>query len=205
MSAHDLAVAIAGPPSTPSVELQSRLRARDGAGRALLSGAAAVVIYQELEIYFRSRQVVCPYARTIDIQYFAEDTLDVEFSDWNRVVVAKRVAVIYAIGSPCDFEQARHWCDQTIVRTYTWAGRRQCRPDTPFVDIRDDSVAYVIGMGPQYPKQHPRYAPRLCLVAVNEASIREVSNEMRGSIWRAVLQRVGVAYDPDQVWLPVTS
>lgn len=153
--------------------------------------------------YFDSGQVVCPYAKTSVKHYFGDDQLGYLNGLIVAAVAARQVAIIRTDVAQRDFAAAENWCQCVLDRLRLLVSDHPARrPGTPFVEATN-CVLYAIGMGPQYPERHPRYAPALCLVVVNEVSIREVPAEVRGPIWRAVLDRAGVIYDPDQVWLPM--
>jgi len=162
----------------------------------------------ELDEHFNSGKVVCPFARTVDKVYFADNQVDAAaVGRWVATLLARNVAVVYAAGRDRDYEGARAWCEKMLVglqgliphseRTPVGEGRL-----TPFMTAGSDTF-YTIGMGPQYPSGHTRYAPRLCLVSVNERQIREVAIEKREKIRAAMQQRIGVPYDADEVWLAV--
>ena len=159
---------------------------------------------EHLRSYFDSGTVVCPYARTT--HKYITSANDFVPDAWIAALLAREASVIMTEGAR-DYEQARKWCFLTIDKLEELIPNTSTLPmqgeiKLPFFYFGAETF-YVIGMGPQYDEQHPRYAPYLCLVAVNERSIRETPLEKREPIRRAMAARAGKAYSADSVWLPL--
>ncbi len=153
-----------------------------------------------LRAYFESGAVICPFARSAALSFFDARGLATTAGSWLDVLRAGGVAVVTAGDDLLDFDTAGQWCRDTLARLQALAGADDS--PWPFFHTGADTF-YVIGMGPQYPEMHPRYAPALCLSAVNEAEVRRVPERLRAPIRSAMLERTGVLYDADHVWLPL--
>lgn len=160
-------------------------------------------VAQNLALYFRSGAVICPYAKTANIDFFADSDLDI--SRWTHALRNRNVAVVHALSIERSYDQARQWCYDTVERLRKLIDgellHRDERP-LPFL-VFGEETAYAIGMGPQYPWNHPRRAPHLCLVSVNEDEVRQVPVPSRAPIRRAMIARTGDVYDADYIWLPM--
>lgn len=157
----------------------------------------------ELNSYFGSGAVVCPHAQRVQYAYFNDFDFDVE--RWVSVVSARAAAVVLSTGAARSFDEARVWALAAHGRLCRAVGSEpvtHLNRVLPHVEVGALS-AYAIGMGPQYPVEHPRYAPWLCLVSVNGQDVRDVSPQAREPIRRAMVARAGARYDADEVWLPV--
>lgn len=162
---------------------------------------------KELETYFRSGKVICPYARTASFTFMADDELSpATVGQWAHAIVSGDVGVVCATGPSRNYFHARRWCIETVCRLCVRVdgGQFAYRKGAllPYLTLGGVTL-YTIGMGPQYPVAHPRYAPHLCLVSVNEDLIRSVSEHDRGPIRRAMAARTGIIYDADNVWLAI--
>lgn len=171
----------------------------------------------DLRRYFTGDAVVCPYARAARCVFFEEfGEVSPSLSNWAWVLNVRDVAVIIASdGDALSHAEAGAWCLRTLARIRCTIGAEE----QPIVDGRrqphirprlinsliDGQVFYAIGMGPQYPERHPRWAPHLCIVAVNEAEIAAVPRSGREPVWKAIVGRIGKLYNPDEVWLALES
>lgn len=148
--------------------------------------------------YFLSGAAICPYARSASISFFSEDKVRKYPTRWVGDALYLSASVIYASAGERSFEEAQKWCLDTVeaLREPLCMDMSQL----PRVDA-GGSLLFVIGMGPQYPVRHPRYAPQLCLVAVNEAEIQRAPDQVRRVVAAAMIERTGVMYDANQFWL----
>lgn len=156
----------------------------------------------ELKKYFESGSVVCPYARIVQKEFFTDIDIVNNFGHWVTVLLARNACIIMASEDVRNYDQARVWCCETFTTLCSRIPYAEAVFPSPFLHI-GGLVAYTIGMGPQYPKDHVRYAPQLCLVSVNEAAIREVPFDKRIPIRKEMTQRMSVAYDADNIWLAI--
>lgn len=156
----------------------------------------------QLVNYFYSGAVVCPHAKRAQYSFLDDDIL---IGRWTGIVAVHHVAVVVAPDVPRSFDQARAWTLGAHARLCRAVGSEpvvHLGRVLPHVEA-GALTAYAIGMGPQYPPEHPRYAPWLCLVSVNGQDVREVSPQAREPIRRAMVARAGARYDADEVWLSV--
>ena len=170
---------------------------------------ATVAIARALAAFFDSGAVPCPHAPRVQKAFL----VDTDLTRASVRILAQSVAdggaaVIYAARTDRDFRAARRWClagVRLLVALLVDGAARDCLSDgkiTPFIATPVGTL-YALGMGPQYPAAHPRYAPHLCLVLTNEQQIREVPAEQRRRIREELVRRVGVVYDADDVWQPM--
>lgn len=164
---------------------------------------------RDLDQFFVSGAVVCPYAKVAEKVYVTDRNF---LNPQNRAItsaIANSCAVIVSRENDSfddlSFTDARQW-------VHAVCGSLRCKLGAE-ADVRGDRWSslfrcaagnfYAIGMGPQYPVSHPRYAPRLCVVVVNESDIQKVPATIRGAIIDSIIERYGGTYDADEVWLPI--
>ncbi len=159
-----------------------------------------------LSNYFIGPKMVCPYARTVEHKFFADEDLNqATIADWANAVLGHAVSVVYDTKGERNFGQAKMWAHETFDKIFELFSPFEtdlCTTSsrTPFLVVHETAF-YTIGLGPQYPETHPRYAPHLCLVSVNENDIKAVPHIIRQSIQKDLVKRVGAVYDADYTWL----
>lgn len=144
----------------------------------------------DLLAYFNSGASICPYAKVVDKVVVESYML------WSQIARSGQVAIVVCEREGLSHDEARQWCEETHEALCEIAG---CECDPPHARFNGESI-FTIGMGPQYPEQHPRYAPGLCLISVSEVQIAAVATEKRQPIWRAMAERTGQEYDPNFLW-----
>lgn len=172
-------------------------------------------VARDLDAYFKSGVVVCPFARTARLVFQDDGDLHAAvLRSKFRAISAGFVLVVHATVPRATWDEAREWARRMFGRLRAAMiellgvpedgalalDDLQDEPLRPHLSVNDVTF-YVTGMGPQYPSRHPRHAPHLCLVLVDEVAIRMVPHRERLPIHQAMFERAGVAYDPDEVWL----
>ncbi len=150
---------------------------------------------ESLRAYLASPALVCPWGRAVRKVFVLESALNSAAVEAARsALLGGEAVVLLAEGPERDFEGARRWCTMRLgqlrlaflgeepreqeeeeeeAASYPAPAARPARAVavlSPFLDWPGCSV-YALGMGPQYPSAHPRYAPALCLALTNEEDV----------------------------------
>lgn len=101
---------------------------------------------------------------------------------------------------------------KNAARDRAWAEARNLRrlprcPSDDYLPVHEQrGFLFAIGMGPQYPAEHPRYAPHTLVQCTWQGDITRAMCEypaLQRRIDERMLASVGGVYDADELWLPV--
>lgn len=182
---------------------------------------ARLQVLRELQSYFEAGQSVCPFARSRKALYATERGLLRALTDF---IGFDGALVVGAETEPGNMPELQPWARRLFYEIANEAHKISFPPHTaesrleaklaldtlfaddsgrnPFIALAGRAMV-TIAMSPLYPRRHPRYAPRTCLVITWHAEVLPFIGTKASDLVRAqMLEAHGYLYNADELVVP---